>query len=167
MVVPAIGINELLIGQVGNGSGITAGIVAIAGIGEQDILDRLLDNAVHAGHGALHLVEDHAVVDQLVLLHLVVPALLAEDVGISQDPGSKDRVQIHGGQIQEILLVTAGNGVHGLVGEGHGIEEGIHGALQQLHEGLLHGILVRAAQDAVLQNVENAGAVFGDGLEGD
>ena len=96
-----------------------------------------------------------------------MPALLAVDVGLVTDGGSEYCVQIYAGQVQKILLVAAGNGVEGLVREGHGVEEGVHGALQQFHEGFLHGVLVGAAQHAVLQNVENAGAVFGDGLEGD
>ena len=95
MVVPAVAGQELLIGQVGDGLGVTAGIVAIDAVGEQHILDGLLDDAVHTGHGTLHFVKDYAVVLQTVAVFLVMPAFLVEDVGIGEDLGGKDRVQVN------------------------------------------------------------------------
>ena len=41
----------------------------------------------------------------------------------------------------------------------------MQGAFQQLHKGLLHRVFVTAVEHGVLQNVENAGAVTGDGAK--
>ena len=42
-----------------------------------------------------------------------------------------------------------GNGVDGLVGVGHGVEERLHGALDQVDKRLLDGELGRSAQRCV------------------
>ena len=80
--------------------------------------------------------------------------------------GSKDGIQIYAHQVEKILLVPAGNGVHGFIGKGDGVQKGVHGALHQVHKGLFHRVFFRTAQHTVLQNVEHARIVLGQGLEG-
>jgi hypothetical protein len=96
-----------------------------------------------------------------------MPALLTIDVGLVEDGRSENGIQIYAGQIQKVLLVAAGYGIDGLIGEGHGVEEGIHGALQQFHKRLLHRVLIRAAEHGMLQNMEYAGVILRNGFEAD
>ena len=63
------------------------------------------------------------------------------------------------------LEVGGGNWVAGAVRVGEGIEEGVEGALHQLNEGLLDGVLLAATQHTVLQDVGNALAVLHRGPE--
>ena len=58
------------------------GIEAVAVIREQQMHDAPLSHLIYCGHGALHLIEHHAVIGQILAVNLVVPALLAEDIGI-------------------------------------------------------------------------------------
>ncbi len=81
--------------------------------------------------------------------------------------GMEDGVHIDPDQIHEILIIPAGNRIHGLVGVGHGVEEGFQGAFHQFHEGLLYRIPVRAAQHRVLQNMEHTSVILRQGAEGD
>ena len=77
------------------------------------------------------------------------------------------RVHVDPQEIDKILAVPAGYRVDSSVREGHGVEEGVHGAFHQLHKGLLHRVAFGAAQDGVLQDMEHACVVPGLGLEGD
>ena len=79
----------------------------------------------------------------------------------------EDCVQIDVHQIEKILIVPAGNGIHRLVRVGHGVQEGLDGGFQQLHKGLLDRVFVGTAEDGVLQNMEYAGGIDGQSLEGD
>lgn len=62
--------------------------------------------------------------------------------------------------VQADLQVGRGNWVAGAVRVCESVQESIQGALHQFHKGLLDGILLAAAQHAVLQDVGNALAVF-------
>ena len=169
VVVAVVHGHVLLVGQLGDHAGVSAGVEAVAVVREAGRQHALHDDLVHRGHGALHLIEHHALVGggAVRVLHLNVPALLVEDIGVGADGGGKDGVQVHFRQVHEVLIVAAGHGVHGLVREGHGVEEGIHGGLEQLHEGLLHRELVAAAKHGMLQDMEHAGGILGQGLESD
>lgn len=50
--------------------------------------------------------------------------------------------------------------VAGTVGVGEGVQESLQGPLEQVHEGLLDGVLAAAAEHRVLQDVGNARRVF-------
>ena len=166
-IEPLMGAPELLIGQLGDHRRIAAGGEPVAGVREEHGHDGLAHHVLGAGVGALHFVEDHALVaGHAVFVELIVPALLVEDLRLLINGRAEHCIQIHPHQIQEILVIPAGNGVAGLVREGHGVEEGVHGVLHQLHEGLLHRIFLRTAEDGMLQNVEHAGAVLRQGGEG-
>ena len=167
-VEPAMAVDKGFVGQIRNGSRVAAGLIAIGRVGEQQTVQFPVYLAVGACKGALHLVKDHALVAGIaVVVQLIVPAFLVENFRFGIDQRTEHRIQVHPHQIDKILVVAAADGVHGLVLEGQGVEEGVHGTFQQLHKGLFHGILVRAAQHAVLQNVEHAGVVPGQGFEGD
>ena len=92
-------------------------------------------------------------------VQLVVPALLLKNGRLGVDSRVEHRVQVHVHQVVQILLVGGGNGVDGLVGVGHGVEECLHGALDQVDERLLDGELGRPAQHRVLKNMEHAGGI--------
>ena len=103
----------------------------------------------------------------LAVRKLHVPALLLEDGALAVDQGMQHRVQVHVHEVEQVLLVGAGHRVHGLVRKGHGVQKRLHGAFEQVHERLLDGEAVAAAQHRVLQDVEHAGVVGGRRLEGD
>ena len=100
-----------------------------------------------------------AVAVALRQVQFVVPALLLKNGGLGIDGRVEHRVQVHVHQVVQILLVGGGNGVDGLVGVGHGVEERLHGALDQIDEWLLDGELGRSAQHRVLKNMEHAGGI--------
>ena len=88
-----------------------------------------------------------------------MPAFLLKNGGFGIDGRVEHRVQVHVHQVVQILLVGGGNGVDGLVGVGHGVEERLHGALDQVDKRLLDGELSRSAQHRVLKNMEHAGRI--------
>ena len=94
-------------------------------------------------------------------------SLLIEDEGILKEPRREHRIQINFSQVEEVPGVPAGHGEHGHVRECHRVEEGIHGCLEKLNEGFLHGELFRTVEQGVLQDVEDARAVLRNGLEDD
>ena len=56
---------------------------------------------------------------------MVIPALLAENLLFLVNVRVKNRIQINVHQILEILVITAGYRITGLIRVGHGIQEGI------------------------------------------
>ena len=147
---------------------VAAGIPAVAVVREEDIQRLLVNLLVHIAHGALHLVEHNALVQRCaVFVQLDVPAFLIEDVRVLQDARREHSIQIHFRQVQEVLLVAAGDGVNRLVGEGHRVQERRHAALHQLDERFTNGILGAAAEHRMLQNMEYAGRILRQGLKRD
>ena len=158
--------NELLIGQRGNMDRVAPGGMMIAGIREQIGHHGVLQDIGHIGVSALHLVVHHPLEHGgAVLGKFQPPALLPEDPGVGGGPGVEHRVHVDVHQVAEVLPVPAGHGVDRFVRVGHGVEEGLQGAFQQLHKRLLHRIFLTAVQHRMLQNVENAGGIGGDGAE--
>ena len=169
-------IQELLVGERGNRARVTAALMRIGGVGIERGVNSIVQHAHGVGQCALHLIEHHAVIAQRALaqargaavalaldalrqVQLVVPALLLKNGGLGIDGRVEHRVQVHVHQVVQILLVGGGNGVDGLVGVGHGVEERLHGALDQIDEWLLDGKLGRSAQHRVLKNMEHAGGI--------
>ena len=96
-----------------------------------------------------------------------MPAFLIEDVWICEHLRLEDRVQIYFHQVEVVLLDAARYRIKSLVREGHRVEEGVHRSLQKLDERLLYRIFFGSAKDGVLEYVEHAGAVLGQGPEAD
>ena len=168
MIIAAVHAQELLVGQVGDVLRVAAGIPAVAVVREEDIQRLLVNLLVHIAHGALHLVEHNALVQRrAVFVQLNVPAFLIEDVRVLQDARREHSIQIHFRQVQEVLLVAAGDGVNRLVRESHRVQERRHAALHQLDERFTDGILGAAAEDGMLQNMEYAGRILRQGLKRD
>ena len=167
-------VQELLVGERGNRARVATALVCIGGVGIERGVDGIVQHAHGVGQRTLHLVEHHAVIAQRALaqargaavdlgalrqVQLVVPALLLKNGGLGIDGRVEHRVQVHVHQVVQILLVGGGNGVDGLVGVGHGVEERLHGALDQVDKRLLDGKLGRSAQHRVLKNMEHAGGI--------
>ena len=175
IVVARVRVQELLVGERGNRARVAAALVRIGGVGIERGVDGVVQHAHGVGQRALHLVEHHAVITQRALaqargaaalvldalrqVQLVMPALLLKNGGLGVDGRVEHRVQVHVHQVVQILLVGGGNGVDGLVGVGHGVEERLHGALDQVDKRLLDGKLGRPAQHRVLKNMEHAGGI--------
>ena len=66
-----------------------------------------------------------------------MPALLAEDLLIFIDVRIEDGIQIDIHQVLEIAVVAARNRENRLVWIGHGIEECVHGTLDEFHKRIL------------------------------
>ena len=176
IVVARMRVQELLVGERGNRARVAAAFVRIGGVGIERGIDGVVQHAHGVGQRALHLVEHHAVIAQRALaqargaavafalgalrqVQLVVPALLLKNGGLGVDGRVEHRVQVHVHQVIQILFVGGGDGVDGLVGVGHGVEERLHGALDQVDKRLLDGKLGRPAQHRVLKNMEHAGGI--------
>jgi len=165
VVVPVEG-HEILVGQGGDDVGIAAGIHAVGGVREEQPLGEFGQYAVRRGIDALHFVVDDAAAGKLaVRVPFVVPPLLEKD--LPGDAGEEHGVKIDVDQVVEIPEIGGGHRIAGLVGIGEGVEKGVQGALQQLHERLPDGVLARAAQHRMLQDVGHAGGGFGRRAEGD
>ena len=166
-------VQEMLVGERGNRARVAAALVRIGGVGIERGVDGVVQHAHGVGQRALHLVEHYAVIAQCALaqaggavaafalrqVQLVVPALLLKNGGLGIDGRVEHRVQVHVHQVVQVLLVGGGDGVDGLVGVCHGVEERLHGALDQVDKRLLDGKLGRSAQHRVLKNMEHAGGI--------
>ena len=62
--------------------------------------------------------------------------------------------------IKAHLQVGRGHRVAGAIGVGESVQEGVQGPLDELNKWLFDGVLARAAQDAVLEDVRDALAVL-------
>ena len=70
-----------------------------------------------------------------------------------------------GGGGRADLEVGGGDGVACAVRVGEGVDEGVEGALDELDEGLLDGVLLGAVEDRVFEDVRDAGRVLDGGAE--
>jgi hypothetical protein len=156
VVIGPVKIPEPLVGEVRDGPGVAARVQAVGRVREEGLLGLLGQLRVGGGIDALHLVVDHALDGKLRIPggQVQVPAFLLED--LRGDAGEEDSVQVHVHQVAEVLQVLAGHGVAGLVRVGHGVQEGLQGPLEQVHEGLLDRVLARAAQHGVFKDVRHA-----------
>jgi hypothetical protein len=170
-VVARMVVQELLVGEGGDLAGVAARLVGVCRVREQGCREGLVEDVVGIGERAFHLVEDHAVVGERRVIPLArdleVPALLLEDAGALVDGRVQNRVQVDAHEVLQVGRVGGGHRVHGLVGEGHGVQEGLHARLEQVDEGLLDGVARGPAQDGVLEDVEDPRVVGRRGLEGD
>ena len=167
-VVPAVGGEERLRGQVGDVFGIASGDEPVGRVREQTAVQRVDGQLVRIGESPFHLVEDNAPeLHVAVLTEFVMPALLAEDLRLVVDGGTEDGVKVNTDKIHEVRFIPAADGIHGLVLECQGIEKSVQGAFHKLHERLLHGIAGGTAEHGMLEDMENAGVVLGQGGKGD
>ena len=171
VVVAAVGVEELLVGKRRDGGGLAARLEAVRRVGEQRRRKLVVENRLGVGERAFHLVIHHAVVGELARALLAgefhMPAFLLEDRALVEDGGVQHGVEVDVHEVQKVLLIGARHGVDRLVGVGHGVQECLHRAFEQVHEGLFHGKLVRAAKHRVLEDVEDARVVRGRCLESD
>ena len=138
VVVARVGLEELLVGERGDGARVSARLEAVGRVGVELARKRLVEHVVRVGERALHLVEDHAVVGERRLgalaLDLEVPALLLKDPRAGIDRRVQDRVQVDAHEVLEVGGVRGGNGVHRLVREREGVQERLHARLEQVDE---------------------------------
>ena len=153
-----------LIGQRRDALRVAAGHKAIGRVREHGTLQRILQLSVRGGKGPLHLVVHHAAHGAV---GIPVPALLLEHSPVHHGQRAEHRVQVDVHQVSEIRLVGSGKGVHGLIREGHGIEEGCHAALEQLQKRRGDRVFFASGQHRMLQNMKNAGVIGGEGAEPD
>ncbi len=167
MVILLVEGDELVVIQLEDGIRVSSAFKAVGGVRKLRLLAMPEDDGVHRRESSLHLVIDHASHLQFVIrgVQFIVPAFLVQDIGLLIDFGEEHRVQVNPGEVQEILVVGAAHRIHGHVRGGHGVDEGVHGAFDQLHEGGLSREVFGAVEHRVFQDVRASGVVFGDGLE--
>jgi hypothetical protein len=167
MVKLSVELLELLEAQIRDHRRVAAGIDAVRVVREQRLLRLARQDAVRAAVHTLHLVEDDALERHLALrlVELVVPSLLEERLLVLHAPRVEHRVQVDVDEVLEVLEVARRDGVARAVRVGHGVEEGVERALDELHEGLLDRVLARSAQHGVLEDVRDARAVRRGGAE--
>ena len=169
MIVAGVEIQIIPVGQLRDHGRISAGLLRIGMAREQRLVHGPLQNAVRGRIDALHLVVDDAVQRKRSIsgLHLVVPALLPEDLLLPVQVRVEHRVQIDVHQVPEVRLIAARHRIDGLVRVGHGVQEGVERALHQLHKRIFGGILLRPAEDRVLHDVGHTGGIPRRGPESD
>ena len=122
--------HELFVRQRRDCIRIASGIEAISGIGKKLAGHFGFPDLGDVTHSAFHFIENHALVDILTIrVRFNMPAFLAENPLILENAGAEYCIQIDAGEIQEVLIISASNGIHGHIREGHGIKKGIHRAL--------------------------------------
>ena len=121
MVEFAVEIQEILIGQLRDNLRGAAGLMRIAGIRVKRVLRVAVKHALRGGKCTFHLIVNDTVYrDRAVRrLHLVMPALLAENLLFFIDIRMQNRVHIDVHQVLEIFVVAACNRVYRLIRVGH------------------------------------------------
>ena len=163
-VVAAVDLHILLVGQPGDGGRVAPRHKAVAIVGEEGRVHGGVQPRLRGRQGPLHLVVHHAAE---AAVRLPVPALLLKDAALLHRQRAEHRVEVDVHQVAEVRLVGGGEGIHRLVREGHGVEEGGHAALDQLHERRGHRVFFRPCQHRMLQNVEHPRVVAGKSPEPD
>ncbi len=150
-------IQKLFIGKLRNILRIAAGFHAVGIVREKMVHNFSFQHLVRGRKCALHLIVYNTIVCEraFLLLQMVIPSFLAENLLFLINIRVKNSVQIHMHQVLEILVIAACHRITGLVRVGHGIQEGIQRALYQLYKWILQRKLAGAAQNAVFQNVEH------------
>ena len=156
-------------GELGDGGGVAARDEAVARLRIEEAAQLVVEAALRVREGALHLAVDDAVAAQLAVrrVQLVVPALLLEREGVLHAQRVEDGVHVHVDEVEEIGAVARADGVHRRVRARPGVQERREGALQQIDERLLHGILLRAAEDGMFDDVGDARVILREGAEPD
>ena len=162
-VVPgAVEGEEVLVGEGRDRLGVAAGLAAVDGVGEEALVEVAFKAALGLREVRLHLVVDDAVDGEGAgrvggVGGAEVVALALE--GVLGEEGMEDGVEVDVGEVEEVLLDVAADGVVGAIAPGHGVEEGGHAHLDELEERVADGVAPRAAEDGVLEDVGNAAVV--------
>ena len=125
MIIPRMESEELLICQIGDTFGISAGFHAVGGIREKSIENDPLKIFIRRRESALHLIVDNAVVrDRIVfILNVIMPSFLPENIRFVIDMRMEDRIQIDVHQVTKIRVIGTRDRIHGLVRVCHRIQE--------------------------------------------
>ena len=123
MIELPVEIQELFVRQLRDHLRVPSGLTAIGGMRIQRVHDLPLQHIIRRRKCSLHLIVDHAVDLQLFLVtfELIMPAFLPENGFVFINIRVKYCIQIDMHQVLEILVITAGHGVYGLIRIGHGI----------------------------------------------
>ena len=130
---------EFFLSQLRNSVRIAAGFKAVAVVREQSLHCFVFQICVRRRIYSLHFVINNAVVAQLAVeaVQIIMPALLTQGVSVLVEGRIEHSVQIYVHQVMEVLIVAAGNGIHGLIREGHSVQKGVQRTLDEVYEGLL------------------------------
>jgi|GEM_PF-6410131 len=169
MVETAVEFRKFTEGQGGNHFRVPAGFHAVGGVGEKLFHSPVFHNSFGRRKGPFHFIVNYAVVceGRFFVFQLVVPAFLHENLGILQAVGIENSIQVHIHQIVEIHIISAGNGIHGLIRPGNGIEERIQGPFGQFHKRFFQRILAGAAEGGMFHNMGHALGIVRGGAECD
>ena len=166
MIIGAVKGAELFITQVQHLGRVAAGVEAVQHVREDGMLGFFHQHGIRGGIDSFHFIEDHTLVAPAAfLIHVDMPPFLTQHVLV--DAGMEHGVDIDVHKIIEIPQIGAGYGVTGLVRKGQCVEKSLERTFKQLHEGFLHRIFFRAAENGVFQNVRHAGGIFGRSAETD
>ena len=162
-----MGVEIALVGELRNGARMATRFESVTRAREQLGVHAAVQHTFGVGQRAFHLVEHHAVVAQALgrsrlgvrVVKLVMPAFLLKHRTLAVDRRVQHGVHIHIGQVLEVLVVGAGHGVHGFIGERERVEDRLHRGFQQIDERLFHREFIGTAQHGMLQDVEHARVV--------
>src|SRR5690349_11714277 len=129
------------VAQVRNVARVATRTMGIDGVWQQRPRNLLADVCIWLRVSSLHLIEDHALVTErrTRLFEFDGPAFLVQGVRLKERV--EDDVKVDIDKVIEVLEIGAGDRITGLVRECHRVDEGRAGALEELHEQLLHWVL--------------------------
>ena len=139
-----------------------AGGAAVDGVRQQLAHGAAVQPRQRAGVGPLHLVVDDAGHRQRPgrVVRFGGGQVVAFPLeGVLGEQRMEHRVEVHLGQVEQVLAGVAGHRVVGAVRRRHGVDEGGHAHLQHLEERLAHREAAGAGQHHVLQDVRQPGVV--------
>ena len=117
MIISAVKIEKLFIGQGWNRIRSPSRLVGIAGIREKNISRIAVQHALRRGKRSLHLIVDYSVIDEraFLRLQLIVPSLLHEDFLLIINTRMKYGIHIDVHQVLEILVIAACHRIYRLI----------------------------------------------------
>ena len=169
VIIAAVKIQIILIGEIRNIDRIAAGLMLIRRVGIEDRVDLPPQDIIRLREGTLHLVVDNAVDRDLTVgtVRLVMPALLAENILLFINIGIKNRIQVDMHEVFKILLVAAGHRIDRLIRISHCVQESVQRTFGKLNERILDREIPGTAEHRMLNDVGDAGGILRRRTEGD
>ncbi len=169
MVVFAVEVKVILIGQIRNIDRISAGFKSITGIRIQRLLDLSLDQLLRRRKDSLHLIKYNTVIGQRSIdgIQMVVPALLLKDLLFIVNIWIKYGIHIYMHQILKILIIAACYRINGLIRVSHGIQKRVQRSLRQFNKRIFYRKLFRSAEYRMFYNMRYTCRIFRRSAESD
>ena len=155
MIISSVKIQKLLIRKFWNHLGISTRFHSIRRIWKQGIKHFPVVHFIWRRESSFHLIVDNTIQCErtVYILHLVMPALLLENLLFLINIRIKNRIQIDMHQILKILVITACNRIDSLVTVCHSVQKCVERPLYKLYKRVLDWKILGTAKYSVLYNM--------------